>query len=702
MFDILEHLHALPDPVVANVFEFLPSDMANVLLHSDIRDILEPAARRKWLRVLVCEHESHVTATTDKSSYHCIPHRVFWNMVETHQRPSRRIERLYFSSSRVFGDGGRRAALLDYVEAHVATVAFYISVFGSNEGPLREVCGRGRGLNLVSLYVDHEIPGSLTDTLGGVSTLRELTLGTFIWNSIDASRVFVPPSVVHLTIGPLFHDNEASVEYLGHLPVLPAGLQTFSFWVPDGLDVSQYVRAFPRTLVAIEASVQSLPAVVDATALLQFGLLRHNMLVYLEEKFGGGYPGVLVVPHLNRVAVDLGREGDYSSINALPGRWMEVYAEDPTGETSNTMESVSHLLPHLKTLGVYFPVPFGNATIPQSLEVKAVVKQGFLPPEAHYLRVTDLSLWSVLQVPAQLDQMEHLTRLFMKVERSKGTVKIPAPPNLRELKLRLGATKQTTIRAPPRLEKMEVFLDEGAVLPDIRAFILVRNFELKAGTDVWFTPERLPPKLWQLRLVWLDPHLTRLSFLWGPVRGELILEHLTELQRLEFIRVKCLHMGQVKLPTNLVDLRCTRVEDISLSGVEFPPKLQRLTMTMCAVKDPWQDVDTTLPGTSTPVPYPDSLEALELRDCAGVKPPPPGYSSPPNLRYLGLQGCYLEDITQHRFPPTLVSLELSSCKLPVSETYKWPPLRRLRLQDRITKTEREQLERMMPGVEIVS
>lgn len=671
-FDILGELHALPDLVIARVFDRLTLAFVSPLERSAYPELRDLARRRRWLKVRVGGNDYK-----SRSWEYPLSAYEFAEMAREGVPPPYYIQRLDY-------DGW--CAALDplfmtpvwraYVTAHVKSTAFAFDI-GYCREQWEGTAPHLEELRVTSLLLGWGCGGSelamqLLMNTRYPSTLRRLEISLGDLDDVSLSSLVLPSLVIHLEI-----TSDEGI-HLELLPPLPPCLQLLLLWVEDDYDASAFVPNFPKTLQCLSLSTWRRPAIVSVPSIAGMPHLNHNMLVYQPN--GSKLSGVTRGPWNHAVEVDLSITADYSGVILPSGSRLLV---TPGEGTQANLRQVAHWLPHIRALDLTLPLDLNGVEIPL-VETNVRTTHRFLDQVWGIPRVTLLHISQVATSLPLLAFMHCLCRLEIMVEASSETVVIPPPPNLSIMEVRLG---------------------KGAALPDLRQFRSVTSFRVsQSSLVVLLDPRCFPPNIHQLQVS--SNHYTSRKAM-RKMEMEFVpmdLHHLEQLHTVEFSGVARLHLGMMLFPSALHTLRCARNSALVLDSVVFPPALVVLEMVESFVSNPW--TAHTPEGTTSPVVYPDSLRVLDLSGNKEITPPPHPFPFPRLLHTLRFGRCAIRDLSPYRFPATLGWLDLHGNKCLLPENYLWPQVARLWIKesawplDLLTQDEYDLLRIQIPGVRI--
>lgn len=686
MFDVVGELHTLPDLVVANVFGHLPVSLVEVLTHSTSPEIRGLALSRMW--ELVAVGEGSEAGEPFAGCFHRVPHRVFHAMVRDGTPPPCRIGRLYYRTTlELLSDPLYVSpAWCEYVRTHSRSLTLWAVVEDESASIWRLVEPHLAEINLVDLLVIMFFDSSLVArSITGAAfppSLRRLALDLMGVEGEDVRAMKVPQLVVHLEM----HADGGI--HPANLPRLPPHLRTLEFSVPEMVDVSEHVSAFPGSMERMELRTDVGFARISSAALQALDPLQHNMVVYLGDAMPEELHGLNAWPR-NQASVDLAVPSDYSRVMLPQDQTLEVFQSNAEEPPEVRLLDINHWFPQLRQLELQLPLDLRGVEIPEDLEVVVRGSQGGVLPEVWNMRrVVLLDMGPALagQVFPRLVGMPYLRVLDLRLDAS-ALVEFPVLDNLVELKILLQGTN---------------------VFPCLTDQTLVERLTIEAESPAFeFDPARLPRHVVDMQLNFggfagLALALPR-EFAWQGVS----LCHLTRLESLRFWGVKGVRLGAFAFPTTLLHLVCYHTPQLDLERVVFPPNLETLELTSCGLTDPWRTSSWLWPlwAGTTHVAYPTLLRRLNLSDNMGLVSPPRGFSFPPQLQELSMKCCGITDITEFRFPKTLSVLDVEGNDFPVPEAYAWPQLLLLRIGDPygdsdLSEEERERLVRMIPGVRI--
>lgn len=281
MFDILEQLHTLPGAVLANVLYFLPSAFVGALACSSHAGLVEVATCRRWREVSISMFGlGALSRSVERYAFHINLHE-FTTMLSRGTPPPRRIHRVFYSAPTEPDDDllFMTPAWRMYVAAHTDNICLKFSDYGGDTTAWEVAAPFFNELNVVglSMYMQHTygmaLRAVLWTTLPRNLHLLDVVLGDV--DGADVSRIVVPDSVVRLQL------RVSGGIHPTALPLLPPELRVFEYLAPDGIDMSEYVGVFPRTLERLKVVTSEIPAVIELNAVGLFPqLLQHNMFVY--------------------------------------------------------------------------------------------------------------------------------------------------------------------------------------------------------------------------------------------------------------------------------------------------------------------------------------------------------------------------------------------------------------------------------------
>lgn len=671
-FDILDQLRTLPYLAIANVFSRLPVTYAFFLERCAHAEFREHAGYRKWQRVCVgsrdrwqggdsCGYgliakDGCIRDDTRRDYFQLTPHE-FFTMVMGETPPPFRIQRLLYVTNSKRDLLFMTSIWWEYVATHVRAVELDTDLSDLDFRALPVVLRHLDQINIVGMRLTSNcVALSLLWTrLEGKMLPTILQLLTIDTNShLPSPDLFViPDSVAHLDF------SFSTTTPFRNIPKLPPRLKTFRCRGPSVGDITSDIDCFPALLEMLEFCGGHRPAYISQAGLLRFSKqLRHNLFVYDE---GGEFDpnAVCVNHHLKRI--DLNFSSEMRIMHTVPpaGYRLKIHGSlDPNTQPSlMTPWALSRWFRRADSLELVHPLPWRQLRIPSRLEVAVEATTATITPD----------MWDIPRI----------TLLTLKVTENSGRLQLDQLKFLKELRLTLnGQIEEVLLPAPPNIEKMSLYLTNSSAFPNILRFDSLRTLEVFMTLKMhWILPSYLPPNLVRLKLA-------------GALKREpdregtpetINLSTLVHLQTLELSMFRNLDMAALDLPDSLRILTCYFIQPLLLENASFPPQLEILALRNCRITNPWLSGKQGWFLSKQPVPiaYPDSLHTLDLRNNAGLVPPPADYVFPPHLRHMDVSDCKITDVSGFRFPASLRHLDMSYNDVPAPEACDWPPLQLL-------------------------
>lgn len=669
VFDILDHLGELPKPVVFQVFEGVRLQFCTPILRSANPVFREAAVRLRWRKVFV--------GASDREDFLCISPAEFGEMVRSGAAPPYPIHAFFYATDAeeedpLFMTDEWRA----YIKKHTKVVLFEFDVLERKDAywlksvpHLAELStqvlrlGQSGALRLLDtpVFCGPVLPEGLTRldlvfTDCPVSSLRDLA---------------VPHSVTDL--GLQFRGTVTAA----HLPELPPALVKFKASAEPGSDVTEIVRLLPASLKQLTFLTAGINAIVSAATLLRFPeLLRHNLVSYLLDgttraDFAGlwrGNSGVLVV--------DVGVAADYSCISIPPDSRLVLAHTRRGAQTVLQLAAINHWFANCSSVDLKVEMDMQGVEIPETVSVSLTYKSAVDPAALCIPRVTALKMGPVpaRALREELAQMRHLKKLDLRLGKGQQRPVFPALSQLRELVLHSSSSGVHDLRALGLLRKLSVTaLEPGDQFP---ARLLPKTITFLSVQLIWTNQ-------WEREdiLTATGPTTGRIERFADMQQGDVAMVDLSSLSRLEMLVVKdyeVFSFDHVTFPASLRIFQGLRIHNVFAEGRCFPPRLRALLLTACGFWNPWAVRNPAGGEELVPVAYPESLVELQLSR-VGVRPPPPFFVFPPNLKRLVMVGDSITDLTPYRFPESLRMLNLDDNHFRIPENFSWPPLRTLQI-----------------------